>query len=360
MLKYELVEVKVSNKTISYYRNILNKELYVGDIIEVSSIDLQDGSSLIVTGICDFCGDERKLSKKNYNTQTDFSNQKFTCSKKCSLLKSQETNKEKYGVKNTFQSEEIKNKIRNTLKKRFGVSNPQKSEDIREKTKKTNLSRFGYYYPSMSDNIKSKVKETNLSRFGVNYPAQSNSILNKMKITCNDKYGVDNYSKTSDFKENLKKKSFYKMLMKLKSHGILSNSENGKYSIICDSCGCEFEILYTLMYKRISNGDSICTNCNPKNQNLEENNLYEFIKSNYNGEIIRNDRNLISKELDIFLPDLNIAFEFNGLYWHCELYKEKQYHYKKTKECLDKNVQLIHIWEDDWMNKRKIIEYEKK
>ena len=44
------------------------------------------------------------------------------------------------------------------------------------------------------------------------------------------------------------------------------------------------------------------------------------------------------------------------MYWHSEIYKEKNYHLDKTKLCLSKNIQLIHIWEDDWIYKKEIVQ----
>lgn len=45
----------------------------------------------------------------------------------------------------------------------------------------------------------------------------------------------------------------------------------------------------------------------------------EYIKSIYSGEIISNDRiQLGGKELDIYLPELKLAFEYDGTYWHDE------------------------------------------
>jgi len=96
-----------------------------------------------------------------------------------------------------------------------------------------------------------------------------------------------------------------------------------------------------------------CPKCN--RFNIKENKLFEYIQSVYEGDILKNVRNIISKEIDIYLPELKLAFEFNGLYWHSELYKEKNYHLNKTKECLDKGIKLIHIWEDDWEFKKDII-----
>jgi hypothetical protein len=64
--------------------------------------------------------------------------------------------------------------------------------------------------------------------------------------------------------------------------------------------------------------------------------------------------------LDIYLPNKKIAFEFDGLYWHSlQILKNKnkteKYHLNKTKMCKDNDIQLIHIFEDEWNNKRNIV-----
>ena len=87
-----------------------------------------------------------------------------------------------------------------------------------------------------------------------------------------------------------------------------------------------------------------------------ENILYDYIKSIYDGNIIRNERNILrGKEIDIYLPELSLGFEFNGIYWHGELYKDKKYHQNKTLSCMNKGIQLIQIWEDDWVDNNDVI-----
>lgn len=76
-----------------------------------------------------------------------------------------------------------------------------------------------------------------------------------------------------------------------------------------------------------------------------------------NLDIIENSKKIISPfELDIFIPEKNIAIEYNGLYWHSEEKKEKNYHLKKTLLCEEKGIFLIHIFEDEWLFKREIVE----
>jgi hypothetical protein len=60
-------------------------------------------------------------------------------------------------------------------------------------------------------------------------------------------------------------------------------------------------------------------------------------------------------EIDIYLPQLNLGFEFNGVWWHSDQYKEKNFHLNKTKFFREKDIQLVHIWEDDWDMKSDII-----
>jgi hypothetical protein len=83
--------------------------------------------------------------------------------------------------------------------------------------------------------------------------------------------------------------------------------------------------------------------------------LYNFIKENYIGEILENKKILDPYEIDIFLPDFNIGIEVNGVYWHNELYKSKNYHLLKTIDCNDNDISLIHIFEDEWLYRKEIV-----
>jgi len=52
---------------------------------------------------------------------------------------------------------------------------------------------------------------------------------------------------------------------------------------------------------------------------------------------------------------LNLGFEFNGLYWHSDKFKDKWYHINKTNYFKERGIRIIHIWEDDWVFKNEII-----
>lgn len=76
-------------------------------------------------------------------------------------------------------------------------------------------------------------------------------------------------------------------------------------------------------------------------------------------EILRNVRDVIApKELDIYLPEKRVAIEFNGNFWHSIEFQErylpevKNTLLEKTLLCEDRGIHLIHVFEDEWAEKR--------
>ena len=100
-----------------------------------------------------------------------------------------------------------------------------------------------------------------------------------------------------------------------------------------------------------------CLICYPYNISNIENKIHVWLSDLKLQNIVQNKRSIIPPlELDIYLPDYRIAIEINGLYWHSELNgKDKHYHIDKTNRCKEKGVQLIHIFEDEWINRQEIV-----
>jgi hypothetical protein len=96
--------------------------------------------------------------------------------------------------------------------------------------------------------------------------------------------------------------------------------------------------------------------CNQCKHSAQELSLRKTIESLYSGWILYNDRNLLNpQELDILLPDKNLAIEFNGTYWHSEDKRGKNYHKDKTDLAETHDLQLIHISDWLWNNKRELV-----
>ena len=87
----------------------------------------------------------------------------------------------------------------------------------------------------------------------------------------------------------------------------------------------------------------------------QEKEIIKYITSIIDTKLIQNFKLPSNKEIDIYLPEKQIGIEFDGLYWHSELYKSNDYHLQKTQECEKQGIQLIHIFEDEWKNNQDII-----
>jgi len=212
--------------------------------------------------------------------------------------------------------------------------------------------------------IKNTIIKTSMKKYGYKNAYMDPKIKQKIKDTKLKKYGDCNYN-NSQKNKNTQLTKFYKNLFfsnRLNNEYIPVFNVNEytgvwkKYKFKHIKCGLEFNTT-------LDNGKlPICKNCYPINNNKSqyEDQLYDFIKSILPDEIIiRNDKNVLENiyELDVYLPNKKIAIEFNGLYWHSEISgkKNKNYHLGKTKFCFTKGIQLIHIFEDEWIYKNDVI-----
>lgn len=84
-----------------------------------------------------------------------------------------------------------------------------------------------------------------------------------------------------------------------------------------------------------------------------EDELCDFISSIIpdNTLIETNNRTLLgnNQELDIYIPDIKLAIEFNGDYWHSDLIKSNTYHQEKSLLAIKHGIKLVHIFEYEWM-----------
>ena len=342
------VIIRITNSNIKHYKKFYNN-INLMDLISVNVNQLTKGSKYKIKMKCDKCGFEYESAYHILYKNNSLEN--FIC-KKC---KRKITTQERYGVDNVFQSDKFKEKSKNTIIKIYGVDNVSKNKEIQNKKISTFLKNYGVEWGLSSDIIKEKSKKTLVKKYNVNNISKVKEIQLKKEETCFKNYGVNFISQHKDFKKNLN----ITILKKLQKKYNLTDIIGDNFIFFCDKCGKEFEIYKKTFYTRYNLNVGLCTICNPVGSvhcSGLEINLYEFIKENYNGEILTNQRNIIKPyELDIYIPELKLAFEFNGLFWHNENNTDKNYHLIKTELCEEKDIQLIHIYEDDWMYKQNII-----
>jgi len=99
-----------------------------------------------------------------------------------------------------------------------------------------------------------------------------------------------------------------------------------------------------------------CPSCRPP-QSAPERDLANVVKLLVGDEQVSTSvRGRIPGEIDILVEPLGVAIEFNGLYWHSERAgKGSDYHQTKTVAARESGLQLIHVWEDDWTDRRDVV-----
>jgi len=332
MLIDEIIKVKVSMKNIEHFKK-LNIECNLKDIIEIDPKNLNEGSHILVNVKCDICNFEKQLSFQKYIKNIK-NGGIYCCSSKCAQSKVKNTSLEKFGSEYYVQTDEYKKRHKETSMKVYGVEHHTQNEDV-----------------------KNRIKETSMKIYGVDNPSKSQIVIDKIKNTFLDRYGVENISSLDYIKNKISQNSitFFKNNYNLNILKYLNN----QYYLICDRCSNEYNIHKKTLRNRLIGNTIPCTICNPIHNiffSEKEKLLLNFIENNYKHTIITNTKSIISPyELDIYLPELKLAFEFNGVYWHNELNKDKNYHKMKTDLCEKNGIQLIHIYEDDWDYKQEIV-----
>ena len=316
--------------------------------------------------LCPICGKRLKLINVREGYQK-------TCSKKCSnsnpckIQKSKDTCIEKYGGVAPACSLQIRKQIEITTTEKYGVKNAMQNDNIKSKQKRTCLSKYGGQGNS-SNIIFDKYKKTCLERYGVENSSQSRECINKMKQTNLERYGVECVMNTPENlikqKEGKRKKvhSHYPEIIDFNNHNWICDCPHSN----CNKCKERwYETPASIYRDRLRDGTELCTRLLPVGaDNTKGTTIELFIRDildKYNIEYTINDRSIISpKELDIYIPSKNIAFECNGVYSHSTNYinpkKESSYHINKYILCKEKNIQLISLWEDWIKNKPSIIE----
>lgn len=204
------------------------------------------------------------------------------------------------------------------------------------------------------DNIAKNVAKTK-NNTSIENKTAINEKRNKTMI---ERYGVLYNSQRPEIKEILSKPKIDYSIYEILADKDWLNTEyiiNKRTSV---DIGKELGVDYTTVIEHLKkNGFDIRQRSNYSMIELE---ICDFITS-LGIEFETNVRNIIPPyELDIYIKDKNIAIEVNGLYWHSyhpssDKKENKNQHLIKTQLCIDKDIQLLHISDYEWINKKDII-----
>ena len=213
------------------------------------------------------------------------------CARKNALIKT----KEKYGVSNISQVSTIKNKMKKSIKQNW-------------------------------DNLSKEEKQIRCKNISIgtskNMSKAIDKYMNDIKQFCIDNDCVKVNDLILQYGSGWYQAKIIKDLLYYKGRYLVKTADISKIEDYCKFAGRSFK----------------------------ENELYDYLTSIYKGTIIKDSRSIIAPfELDFYIPNKNLAIEFNGTYYHsCAIdnsYGDKNYHFNKSKLCEEKGIRLIHIYE---------------
>jgi len=227
--------------------------------------------------------------------------------------------------------------------------------------------KYGVNRPAQHSTVRTKIKSTTLRNHNVQYSQQSLEVRSKTKNTNANKYGCENFTQTAQFQTQLNQTlakryagrspnqshistTAWAILQDRDQLAILNNSKN--LVQIAD----DLEVSVSLVSRYFHQYQ--LSPISHFNSSIPEQELKNVI-TNLGVTGIFNTRKIIApKELDIYLPSFNMAIEFCGLYWHSDIHDriDQNYHLNKMLACQDQGIQLLTFFEDEWYEKRPIIE----
>jgi hypothetical protein len=295
-----------------------------------------------------FCGKAGTCAcaRQQVSEKVQASKQLHTSEEKAAIeQKKQQTLLKKYGVTNAGQTQ----RARSAHSDFYAVEQNVAAQTAKQQA--TLLARYGVTNAQQMASTQQKTAETCQAKWGVNNPMQNPAIAQLSSQT-----RKINWDPAKMFEQNFthfcdQAQSRWGVTPLITADQYTGVAARPEIAFRCDTCGHEFS-------KRFDYAcPPVCRVCHPVQTTYlskQEQSVADWIRANYAGPVIQSDRSIINPwQLDIVLPDLKVAIEYCGLYWHSELSSGKhwQYHAEKTRLCEQKGYRLITMFSDEWLQK---------
>lgn len=314
------------------------------------------------------CGSKNKETQmKHENTNLRVHGVKSTNSLKSVIEKKQKTIAGHHGngdLKQAYRN--IHAKGEETCERIYGVKNIFQTDECKERRRQVCIDIFGTEWTLQNVDNQRKCREAKIEKFGCD-PMKIRSVVEKMIHARWDLKSEDELKEIIDNTNETKKNNRYNAILSTETLPLFSIEDfnlhdyTTKYKWKCLKCGNNFEapLDCSLYSKSDHKAMARCPICHPPCSNgvsQEEIELAKFM-SDY-VEIRQNDRKILTgKELDIYVPSMNLAIEFDGLYWHSDKSSDSSNrHLAKTNSCEELGIHLVHIFENEWRNNRRQVE----
>lgn len=242
-----------------------------------------------------------------------------------------------------------------TYRNKHGIKVPRSV--VMKRREATNLIKYGNKVPMKTDIVKNNLKKSMMDKYGVENISSLDGMKklksDKMKKTLHDKMNIL-WHETEYFSV---KKDAYELLFDAEAMVNFVHNEMNKdkvsYLELAEALGFSYRTVAVHYGEFLKNTGIIKL---VGGSSYMEDELLDVIKENYSGEIVRHNRTILENyEMDIYLPELKLAFEFNGTFWHSTEKKGKMFHEEKVRRAHNKGIDIMLVWEDEWANKKDII-----
>lgn len=274
-----------------------------------------------------------------------------------------ETYKKGTGYEYPMQNPEVKTKLKDTMQKRYGVENAMQAPEVKAKAVQSNIERWGGLGRG-SPVLAEKIKNTNVEKYGCENPASSPEVQAKISDTMMKKYGAARHNATWEYRESVmtdptKAEEWQAFLKNPEEYIAAQFNHKPTYRELADVLGVNdtsvsFHVCRMGKRELIAHAVSYL-----------ENEVVDILNEIKPGiQILRNDRQIIKPyELDIVLPEYNLAIEINPTGTHNSSFssygdnppKAPSYHKMKSNLCEKRGIFLFHIFGYEWTHKKDII-----
>lgn len=219
-----------------------------------------------------------------------------------------------YGVRKDNKAIQITTE--RTSYKKYGERRPQQSQVVKDNIEKTFLKNYGCKSSLQAPEIKDKATKTLVDKYGVDNVFKNTDMQKLIRLKIQNKYGTPTYAQSL-----LSKSTFEITSDKTKLITFVENSVNRTPQFIAK----ELKYDYTTLLGKIH--EYHLEDYFQMNKACKE----EAVGIEFLG-VFKKCRGILSphEEIDLYNEERKLGIEFNGNYWHSDIYKDKKYHQDKS------------------------------
>lgn len=254
----------------------------------------------------------------------------------------------KQGVTNAFQLESVKEKSKKSRKEHFGYEFTMQSPEKRKLASDNYKKKTGYSHQFCDPMVKAKIDKTKSESI-----AQGIDPRKKFKRN----WRVKRYNSISTLSNEVVPLFTLEYFMQFDRKG----QYHEPFDWHCNKCGHDFKAYLDQNLITREGRPARCLMCYPIDSGTSryEHELEEFLVDECHVDVKMHNRTILDPlEIDCIIPSKKIGIEFDGLFFHSETNgkKSKNYHVFKTDEAERRaGYRLMHIFEDEWVNKQDIV-----